>query len=109
MYAGAAILLSIDSRRLRHRQSPISQIVTSETTPGSKTKPRSAKRARRLWDSSVLPKLGKRKVADIQRADVAQLPTDMTGRPALANKVISLLSKAFNLAEVWGWRPEGTN
>ncbi|MEM9598243.1 MAG: site-specific integrase, partial [Acidobacteriota bacterium] len=27
----------------------------------------------------------------------------------MANKVLTLLSKAFNLAEVWGWRSEGTN
>ena len=40
-----------------------------------KNKPRSAKRACQLWDRCVLPKLGKRKVADIQRADVAQLIT----------------------------------
>jgi integrase len=57
----------------------------------------------------VLPQLGKRKVADIQRADVAQLITAMADTPPMANKVISLLSKAFNLAEIWGWRPEGTN
>ena len=34
-----------------------------------KNKARSAKRARQLWDRCVLPKLGKRKVADLQRAD----------------------------------------
>ena len=27
----------------------------------------------------------------------------------MPTKSISLLSKAFNLAEIWGWRPEGTN
>ena len=27
----------------------------------------------------------------------------------MANKTLTLLSKAFNLAEMWGWRPEGTN
>ena len=27
----------------------------------------------------------------------------------MVNKTLSLLSKACNLAEVWGWRPEGTN
>ena len=72
-------------------------------------KARSAKRARQLWDRAVLPKLGKRKVADIQRPDSATLMTSMATTPALANKTLTLLSKAFNLAEVWGWRPEGTN
>ncbi|MCP3994683.1 MAG: site-specific integrase, partial [bacterium] len=29
--------------------------------------------------------------------------------PGAANNVRSLLAKAFSLAEVWGWRPEGSN
>ncbi len=74
-----------------------------------KTKNRSAKRARQLWDRSILPKIGKRKVADIQRPEIARLITAMADTPAMANKVISLLSKSFNLAEIWGWRPEGSN
>ena len=74
-----------------------------------KNKPRSVKRARQLWDRSILPRIGKHKVKDILRADIAKLMTDMADTPAMANKVLSLLSKAFNLAEVWGWRPEGSN
>ena len=74
-----------------------------------KNKARSAKRARQLWDRCVLPKLGKRKVADLQRAEIARLMTSMSSTPAMANKILTLLSKAFNLAEVWGWRPEGSN
>ncbi len=74
-----------------------------------KYKPRSVKRARQVWDRCVVPHLGRRKVADIQRADIARLMTTMADTPAMANKVQTLLSKAFNLAEIWGWRPEGTN
>ena len=33
----------------------------------------------------------------------------MADTPAMANKVQTLLSKAFNLAEIWEWRPEGSN
>ena len=72
-------------------------------------KARSAKRARQLWDRCVVPKIGTRKVADIQRPDIARLMTSMAATPSMANKTLTLLSKAFNLAEVWGWRPEGTN
>jgi integrase len=74
-----------------------------------KNKARSAKRARQLWDRCILPKLGKRKVADIGRADIAKLITDMANTKGVANKVITLLSVSFNLAEVWGWRTEGSN
>ena len=74
-----------------------------------KNKPRSVKRAQQLWDRCILPRFGKRRVAHITRADVARIMTEMADTPAMANKVLSLLSKSFNLAEVWGWRPEGTN
>lgn len=74
-----------------------------------KKKARNVKRDRRAWDRCILPRFGRRKVADIERADVAKLIADMADTPAMANKVITLLSKAFNLAEIWGWRPEGTN
>lgn len=72
-------------------------------------KARSAKRDRQAWERCVLPRLGKRKVADVTRADVSKIVTEMAETPAMANKVFSLLSKAFALAEVWGWRPEGSN
>ena len=33
----------------------------------------------------------------------------VTGGAVVANRCLSLLSKMFNLAEVWAWRPEGSN
>ncbi|MDA8021142.1 MAG: site-specific integrase [Thermoanaerobaculia bacterium] len=72
-------------------------------------KPRNAKRDRTAWDRLVLPKLGRRKVKDVTRADIAKLMTGLADTPAMANKVLTLLSKAFNLAEIWDWRSEGTN
>ncbi|MEM9655135.1 MAG: site-specific integrase, partial [Actinomycetota bacterium] len=74
-----------------------------------KNKPKSAEHDQRAWERCVLPALGKRKAKDVTRADIAKLITGMSETPAMANKVLTLLSKAFNLAEVWGWRPEGTN
>ena len=74
-----------------------------------KKKARSVQGDRQMWDRHILPRLGQRKVADIARADVAKLLAEMASTPAMANKVLSLLSKAFNLAEIWGWRPEGKN
>ena len=69
---------------------------------------RSVELSRRIWDRCVLPKLEKRRVRDIHRADIAQLMTSMAETKSMANKMLTLLSKAFNLAEVWGWRPEGS-
>ncbi len=89
-------------RRAAHQAPTVADLADRHISDHAKikNKARSAKRARQLWDSSVLPALGKRKVRDVQRADVAKLITDMAETPAMANKVISLLSKAFNLAEV---------
>lgn len=57
----------------------------------------------------VLPALGPKKVAAITRADVAKLHHSMRKTPGAANRVLSLLSKMFSLAERWGLRPDGTN
>ena len=57
----------------------------------------------------VLPRFGRRKAADISRADMAQLHYDLRGKPIAANRVLALCSKMFNLAERWGLRPDGSN
>ena len=72
-------------------------------------KPGSIRNDRRSWDKEILPRLGKRKVAEIDREDVARLHHEMASTPGMANTVRGVLSKAFNLTEVWGWRSEGTN
>lgn len=55
------------------------------------------------------PSLGSKKVAELTRDDVAALHGRLSETPYQANRVLALLSKAMNFAEVWGWRPEGTN
>jgi integrase len=57
----------------------------------------------------LLPRLGRRKVAEITRADVHDLHRELAGRPYQANRVLALLSKMLNLAEAWGYRPDGSN
>ncbi len=49
------------------------------------------------------------KVADVKRSDVADLIGRLRDRPTAANHCLSLLRKMFNLAELWGLRPDGTN
>ena len=72
-------------------------------------KPATVQTQQRIWDQIVLPRFGNRKVIDISRADIQALHTQLADRPATANLVRSQLSKAFNLAEVWGWRLDGSN
>ena len=57
----------------------------------------------------INPHIGSRKVTDISRADIAKLHHDLRGKPYQANRTLGVLSKMFNLAEVWGLRPDGSN
>ncbi len=57
----------------------------------------------------VAAKLARRRIAEITRADIAELHQSLCRKPYLANRTITVLSKIFNLAEVWGLRPDGSN
>jgi integrase len=57
----------------------------------------------------VLPELRQRPVAEVTRADIMKLRHQMRETPGAANRTLALLSKMFNLAEKWGWRPDGSN
>ena len=75
----------------------------------AKRKDRTAAEYRRLLDRIILPALGKKKVADVTRADVAKLHHAGRNAPYQANRTMAVLSKAMNLAEAWGIRPDGSN
>jgi integrase len=62
-----------------------------------------------MIERHILPALGRRKLADANRADVQRLHHKLRETPFYANRVLALLSKIFNLAEAWGLRPDGTN
>jgi len=73
-------------------------------------KPLGVENDARVWRKHVLPRLGKKKVADVTRSDVFQLHAQMGEKtPIQANRTLAVLSKAFNLCEIWGWRPDGSN
>ena len=75
----------------------------------SRCKPSSAHSYRGSIRQHVLPRLGKRRVADITRADVAALHHEMRVTPYAANRTLGILSAMFTAAELWGLRPEGSN
>ena len=74
-----------------------------------KKKPASVAADERNLRNHILPVLGRRKVTEITRTDVTRLHAAMKDRPGAANRCLALLSKLFNLAEKWGYRPDGTN
>jgi integrase len=75
----------------------------------AKRKTSTAKEYRRLLDHVVLPALGKKRVADITRQDVARLHHARRTTPTEANRALAVISAMFNMAERWGERPDGSN
>jgi len=72
-------------------------------------RPRSTEEDQRNLKLHVRPALGSLKAAAVTRQDVLKLHHQMRGTPGAANRVASLLSKMFGLAEEWGIRPEASN
>ena len=64
---------------------------------------------RNALEIHVVPRLGKRRVAEIERADMVALHHELRATPYQANRTIQVLSRIFTLAEVWGLRADGSN
>jgi len=64
---------------------------------------------RSLIDRFILPAWGHRKIEDITRKDVSELHNQHRETPYQANRLLSVISKMMNLAEVWEYRPDGSN
>jgi len=71
-----------------------------------KKRPKSVRDDRAMLDNIILPRLAARKVDAIGRRDVEAIHVAMQDRPYQANRVLALLSKMFNLAVEWKWRPD---
>ena len=85
----------------------LAQRYMEEHAPNKKE--RSQQEDARLWSSFIIPKFGVRTVAETGQSDIVSLHSQLKDRPTTANRVLALLSKAFNLAEYWGWRPQNSN
>ncbi|MCY3980449.1 MAG: tyrosine-type recombinase/integrase [Alphaproteobacteria bacterium] len=72
-------------------------------------KPGTQAEYRRLVELFINPVIGTTRVSEVQRKDIAELHHGLRRTPYQANRTLSVLSKMFTLAEVWGWRPDGTN
>lgn len=57
----------------------------------------------------IAPKLGHLKVQEVEEQHVSDLHAGMKSAPIQANRVLSLLSRMFNLAEKWRLRPPNSN
>lgn len=72
-------------------------------------KPSTQAEYKRSVELFINPRIGTRKATDIERKDIAEFHHDLRHIPYQANRTLGVLSKMFNLAEVWGIRPDGSN
>ena len=72
-------------------------------------KPGTVHEYRRLVESFISPRIGARKIAEVQRSDIAALHHDLRDTPYQANRTLAVLSRIFNLAEAWGLRKHRAN
>lgn len=57
----------------------------------------------------ILPAFGSKKVHDVARSDISELMSRIKHAPTQANRTLACLRKMFNMAEVWGYRADGSN
>lgn len=69
-------------------------------------RPNTIRSAEGMARKHILPKIGRIKVADLNRRDIEELHNSVKGAPYQANRVRALLSKMMNLAKVWEWRDD---
>ena len=72
-------------------------------------KPGTQAHYRRMVEKFIVPALGDMPAGDVQRKDAAELHHSLRATPYQANRMLGVLSKTFTLAEIWGWRPDGSN
>lgn len=74
-----------------------------------KKKATSSAKDQRIIEQYLEPRLGSYRINAIDRPMVSRLHSDMRSTPIMANRALALLSKILNLAEAWGYRPDGSN
>ncbi|WP_170576424.1 tyrosine-type recombinase/integrase [Ruegeria atlantica] len=96
----------------QHRRAPTVAALCErffDTHVKERCKPSTQGEYRRAIDLFVVPAIGSFKVVDVERKDIAELHHKFRGKPYQANRTLGVLSKMFNLAEIWGLRPDGSN
>jgi len=74
-----------------------------------RNKPSTQRGYQSVIDRNIIPMIGRLKVRDVKRPDIAGMMKKMAHKPADANRTFGVMRRMFNLAEVWGYRSDGTN
>ncbi|SMP34295.1 site-specific integrase [Shimia sagamensis] len=96
----------------QHRRAPTVAALCErffEDHAKERCKPSTQGEYRRAIDLFIGPAIGSFKTVDVERKDIAELHHKFKHKPYQANRTLGVLSKMFNLAEVWGLRPDGSN
>lgn len=98
--------------KLAARQAPTvrelcSQFMEEYSKP--RNKPSTVETYRWYIEHRIIPELGRMKVPDVTRTQITEFMRRMSGTPVTANRTLSCVRKMFNLAEMWGYRPDGSN
>lgn len=72
-------------------------------------KPSTQKSYQYQIDCYIIPAFGSKKAHEVTRQDITALMKHLEKSPTQANRVLSCVRKMFNLAELWGYRPDGSN
>jgi integrase len=75
----------------------------------AKLKGSSAGGYRRLARLYIEPALGRQRLGDVTRADIARFHHKLAEKPYRANRALAVLSKFFNWCEKHALRPDGSN
>ena len=76
---------------------------------GRNWKPRTLEVNRGYYRNQILPWFGGRRIAGITRQDVQRWFAALHATPAAANRSAPILSVIMRQAEIYGYRPEGSN
>lgn len=110
----AAAGIGVDKGAERHaaREAPLmkdlfDRFVAEHVKPHKKAS--SAVEDERMIRDYLKPTFGRTKVGELTRTEVAKFHAGLAEKPYRANRALAVLSKALNLAELWGMRPDGSN
>ncbi|MDB5971102.1 MAG: integrase [Hydrocarboniphaga sp.] len=98
--------------KAKERKAPtVKELCTQFMEDYSKTrnKPSTQRSNQFQIDRYIIPAFGSTKVHEVTRTDITSLMKRMEKAPSSANHALACLRKMFNLAELWGYRPDGSN
>lgn len=86
--------------RVNLRQSPtVLEYWQQEVWPNHYTRKKTGPECHRVFYAHVVPRIGSKKLRDVDYQDIARLHADLAATPYEANRTLSLVSKVLTLAE----------